>query len=82
MIKISLENNTPKCKIGKNITKACNNVGGFQGIPISAQLFIIYDDHIMNKYTNDIRNSNIIGNNVIIKIMTLMENGVITSLTV
>ena len=61
-------NNILKGKFGKNITKGSNNnIGVFQGSPISAQLFIIYDDYIMENYSNDIRKENIINNRIIIK---------------
>ena len=29
-----------------------NNTGVFQGSPLSAQLFIIYADYVMNEYKN------------------------------
>ena len=33
-----------------------NNVGVFQGSPLFAQLFIIYDDNVMSKYRQEIKN--------------------------
>ena len=32
-----------------------NNIGVFQGIPLSDYLFIIYADHVMNEYNNSIK---------------------------
>ena len=40
--------NILKGEIGKYISNGRSNIGVPKGTPISAQLFIIYADHIMN----------------------------------
>ena len=45
-----------KCKLG-NFVK--NNTGIFQGSPLSAQLFIIYDEYAMAIYTSDVNNADV-----------------------
>ena len=36
------------------ISNSVNNVGVFQGSPLSAQPYIIYDDEITNQYKKDL----------------------------
>ena len=75
MIKNSHTNNAPKGKIVKYISSGYrNNAGGFQGVPICAHLFIIYDDRVATKYTDELRNSNIINIKVLIKNSMINDN--------
>ena len=68
MIGISHRDKILKGKLRNHITKGCANIiGAFQGIPICAQLYIIYAGHIKNKYKRDIGNNPIIGKKVIAK---------------
>ena len=56
MLKIGHANNKLRSKINgeySNLIK--NNTGVFQGSPISAYLFIIYTDRIMNAYISSIK---------------------------
>ena len=46
-------------KINNQYTKLIkNNIGVFQGSPLSACLFIIYADYVMNEYKNEIKQTN------------------------
>ena len=48
------------CKIGNLISKTIeNNIGVPQGNPVSAQLFIIYAEHVMKTYRTNINIQNI-----------------------
>ena len=53
-----------KTKLSKLIH---NNVGVFQGSPISAQLFIIYADSVMNDYKKEINNKHNTENSINIR---------------
>ena len=56
MIKIGHNNNQLCSKInGEYSNLINNNVGVFQGSPLSAYLFIIYADYIMKQYNNSIK---------------------------
>ena len=42
-------------KINNALTETINNtIGVFQGSPLSAQLFIIYADYVMNEYKHNL----------------------------
>ena len=56
MVKIGHNNNQLRSKInGEYSQLADNNIGAFQGSPISPILFIIYADHIVNNYSKSIK---------------------------
>ena len=57
MIKIGHNNNQLCSKINGEYSQLVdNNIGVFQGSPLSPILFIIYADHIMNNYSKSIKN--------------------------
>ena len=50
-------NNNKLCsKHNNKLTKPINNIGVFQGTPLSANIFIIYADREMKSYTGETRN--------------------------
>ena len=57
MIKIGHNNNQLCSKINGEYSQLIkNNIGIFQGSPLSAYLFIIYDDRVMKRYNKSIKN--------------------------
>ena len=53
MVKKGRDNNYLRCKLDGIYTDIIrNNIGVFQGIPLSAYIFIIYADHVMGNYKN------------------------------
>merc|ERR1712112_154893 len=71
MIKIGHENNQLCSKVKGEYSKLINNnIGVFQGSPLSPILFIIYADYIMSKYNKSIKRCN----NNITKSKTIIRN--------
>ena len=56
MIKLLHNNNQLRSKVNGGYSQLINNnIGVFQGSPLSAYLFIIYADHIMKQYNKSIK---------------------------
>ena len=64
LIKEGHSNNTLCNKQNGKYTYGINNIGVFQGSPISDNLFIIYADHVMNHYSTRIKSMPITVNKI------------------
>ena len=59
---------------GKYSQQIENNIGVFQGSPLSAILFIIYADYVMKKYDGKVKNANIKINKIRVRNQQVKDN--------